>query len=143
MRLLLSAALLLLAACQAPPAGPEYEATGAFIYAPLTPAQGAGYLVLHNRTGVADTLVAVSVDWARQTTIHQTVEDGGMMRMSHLSEVPVPAGDSVVLAPGGIHLMFMNLSRMPVAGDSVLIALQLRRGGRIEARAEVRPYGQE
>lgn len=143
MRRLLPVTFIGLVACGPAGARPDFEATGAFIYAPLTPAQGAGYLVLHNRSASADTLEAVSVDWARHTTIHQTTEEGGMVRMSHLSEVTIPARDSVVLAPGGIHLMFMDLSRMPVAGDSVVLLLRLRRAGTVEARAEVRPYGQE
>jgi len=143
LRLILPAAVLLLASCQAGSPQPAFEATNAFIYAPLTPAQGAGYFVLHNRTPEPDTLLAVTVDWARATTIHQTSESDGMVRMSHLSHVAVPAMDSLTLAPGGIHLMFMDLSRMPVAGDTVQIQLHLQRGGVVAVRAAVRPYGQE
>lgn len=139
---------LALAACSAPaPAAdegdtPEVVVAGAFVYAPITAAQAAGYLVLHNRASTPDTVRAVEVDWASHASIHQTSETDGMVRMSHLEVLVVPARDSVVLAPGGIHLMFMDLSRLPVAGDTVELTLQLARGGRIVVPAAVRAYGQ-
>ena len=42
--------------------------------------------------------------------LHGQVPDGGMVRMEHVAAPVVPAGDSLVLAPGGTHLMLMNLS---------------------------------
>jgi len=137
-----------MAACSAPaPAAdgrdtPPVVVTGAFVYTPITAAQAAGYLVLHNRASVPDTVQSVEVDWANHASIHQTSETDGMVRMSHLERLVVGARDSVVLEPGGIHLMFMDLSRLPVAGDTVELTLQLARGGRILVAAAVRPYGQ-
>jgi hypothetical protein len=45
--------------------------------------------------------------------LHMQVPDGGMVRMEHIAAAPVPPRDSLVLAPGGTHLMLVNLSNCP------------------------------
>ena len=139
--------LLILVACSpnapgAEPGAGEITATGAYVYAPLTAAQASGYLVLPNPAAEPDTLVAVSVDWAAQAGVHETLEVDGMVRMRHRDRLVLPARDSVVLAPGGLHLMFMNLGRLPVAGDTVELRLEFSRGGSLAVPAPVRAYGQ-
>lgn len=127
-----------------PPArGPVLEATGAFLFAPITEAQAGGYFVLHNRAEATDTILEVSADWADHAMIHETREEGGRVRMSHVPALPVPARDSVVLRPGGLHVMLMRLSRMPVAGDTVAWSLRMSSGATVRVVAPVVAYGQE
>jgi periplasmic copper chaperone A len=127
-----------------PPArGPVLEATGAFLFAPITEAQAGGYFVLHNRGEAADTILEVSADWADHGMIHETREEGGRVRMSHVPLLPVPARDSVVLQPGGLHIMLMGLARMPVAGDTVEWSLRMSSGATVRVVAPVVAYGQE
>lgn len=128
----------------APPApGPMLEATSAFLFAPITEAQAGGYFVLHNRGEAADTILEVSADWADHGMVHETREEGGRVRMSHVPVLPVPARDSVVLRPGGLHVMLMRLSRMPVAGDTVAWSLRMSSGATVRVVAPVVAYGQE
>lgn len=151
----LPGALILAVACgsESPPAAqpeappeppaPTLEATGAFLFAPITEAQAGGYFVMHNRGGQADTIIDISADWAERGMVHETREDGGRVRMSHLAKLAVPARDSVVLRPGGIHVMLMRLSRMPVEGDTVGWTVRFSSGAEVRVVAPVRPYGQE
>lgn len=127
----------------APAAAPVLEATGAFLFAPITEAQAGGYFVLHNRGALADTLVEVSADWADHGMIHETREEEGRVRMAHVPRLAVPPADSVVLRPGGLHLMLMGLSAMPVPGDTVAWVLRMSSGATLRVRAPVVPYGQE
>ncbi len=152
---LLPGLLALTAACgsESPPAEePEVppeppaltlEATGPFLFAPITEAQAGGYFTLHNRAETADTILEVVADWADHAMIHETREEDGRVRMSHLSVLPVPARDSVVLRPGGLHVMLMRLSRMPVAGDTVEWSLRMSSGATVRVLAPVVAYGQE
>lgn len=126
-----------------PPSAERLEVTGAFLFAPITEAQAGGYFVLHNRGETADTILEVSADWADHGMIHETREEGGRVRMSHMAMLPVPARDSVVLRPGGLHVMLMRLSRMPVAGDTVTWSLRLSSGADVRVVAPVVAYGQE
>ena len=53
----------------------------------------------------------------RLASIHQSAQSGGMMRMSALDTLVVPAGGRVAMAPGGIHLMLQGLQRPLAPGD--------------------------
>jgi copper(I)-binding protein len=70
--------------------------------------------------------------------IHTTREVDGYQRMERLDGLTLAPGESVVLAPGGIHLMLLGLERMPGAGESVRLCLQLADGAEACAEAEVR-----
>ena len=41
----------------------------------------------------------------------------------------IPAGQTVRLKPGGLHLMFMGLTEQPKAGDDVTIRLDFEKAG--------------
>jgi copper(I)-binding protein len=73
--------------------------------------------------------------------LHTQVPDGGMMRMEHVSTPVLPARDSLVLAPGGTHLMLMNLDRLPKPGDSISVTLTFARAGTATVMLPVRSYG--
>lgn len=130
--------------CGGPPLpSPTLEATGAFLFAPITEAQAGGYVVLHNRGEQADTIIGIAADWAEGGMLHESRVEGGRVRMSHLAGLPVPARDSVVLRPGGIHVMLVRLRRMPVEGDTVAWTVRFASGAEVPVLAPVRPYGRE
>jgi copper(I)-binding protein len=70
--------------------------------------------------------------------LHGTEGGGGAMTM--LSQVVIPSGDSVVMAPGGLHLMFEGLQRRIVAGDTVAIVLRFARAGEVSVLLPVVSY---
>ncbi len=61
----------------------------------------------------ADTLVSVSTPAAERGEIHDmTMTDDGVMKMRHLADgLEIPAGGTVELKPGGMHLMFLGLKK--------------------------------
>jgi copper(I)-binding protein len=78
---------------------------------------------------VADRLVAASTDVAGMTQVHSVTDDGGVARMREVEGVVVPAGKTVVLAPQGMHLMLMNLTRPLVAGERFVVSLRFEHAG--------------
>src|SRR5690606_18465483 len=67
-----------------------------------------GFLTIHNRGSADDRLVTVRTDAAERVEIHETRREGDMVRMRALPDgLPLPAGDTVELRPGGYHLMFI------------------------------------
>jgi copper(I)-binding protein len=71
--------------------------------------------------------------------VHRSVEEDGVTRMEHQEDgVPIPAGASLAFAPGGYHLMLMQLDRRLEKGDSVPLTLRFERAGAIETELEVR-----
>jgi len=93
---------------------------------------GAAYFVVRNAGTVDDVIVSASTPAAARVEIHQTTIADGMARMRPLREVVVPARGMVAIAPGGIHLMLVDLAAPLPAGTRVPLALQFRRAGRVE-----------
>ncbi|TXI80038.1 MAG: copper chaperone PCu(A)C [Cupriavidus sp.] len=106
---------------------------------PLAANVAAGYLSIHNHGQRDDRLLAVESAAVRRVDIHQMWMDDGVMRMRPLADgLPIPAGETVVLAPGGSHLMFIAPARHAVAGDRLDAVLVFRDAGRLPMSFEVR-----
>jgi periplasmic copper chaperone A len=71
---------------------------------------GAGYLVLTNKGGEGDRLLAAESPAAERVELHTHRLDDGIARMVEVEDIPLPPGESVALAQGGDHLMFMGLT---------------------------------
>lgn len=117
------------------------EVTNAWVRAPLPPAPVAGgYLTLRNPGTVDRQLVAVETGAAERVEIHEMRTEDGMMRMRQLTEgLPLPAGETVTLAPGGLHLMLIAPGEEVGAGSSVELTLRFANGPSQVVIAEVRP----
>ena len=101
-------------------------------------ASTAVYFVLANGGPVADTLSGVSSDEAEVTEMHISTQSGGMMRMTKVTALPVPADDSVSFRPLGAHVMLMGVRRRLVADDTVTATLTFVSGDSVAVRAGVR-----
>ena len=119
----------------------DLEVHGAFAFAPPTTSEAAGYFTVVNRGGLPDTLLALTSPIAGGAMIHGQVPDGGMVRMVHIDAPAVPARDSLVLAPGGTHLMLMTLDRLPRPGDTIAVTLTFARAGAVNVGLPVHAYG--
>src|SRR5205814_9740392 len=84
---------------------------------------GAGYLTIVNNGSVADRLVAASSPVAETVMFHQSGDDNGVMRMQMLPTVDVPAGGSVTLKPGAVHLMMAPLKGQLAEGQTFPLTL--------------------
>jgi copper(I)-binding protein len=72
----------------------------------------------------ADTsLVAVTSPVAKVVEIHSMAHEGGVMKMRPIQALPVPAGKPVDLAPGGYHVMLMDLAQPLKEGEKVSLTL--------------------
>ena len=93
----------------------------------------AAFFTITNTTEHSRTLVSVSADWAGLIEIHTHLHEDGVMKMRQLERLKIPAGDSVVLQPGGLHLMLFKL-QLPLA-DVLPMELCFSNGECIETNA--------
>jgi hypothetical protein len=73
--------------------------------------------------------------------IHEMKLENNVMRMRAVDALPLPAGRTVELKPGGYHVMLMDLKRQVKEGEVVPVTLVVDTGGRresIEVGAPVR-----
>lgn len=125
-----------------PPAAAETSAAGPALTvrdarAVEVPGMAAVYLTVDNPGRAADRLLRVETAAAPRAEIHETVDDGGVMRMRPRPDgFEVPAGGSLALEPGGKHLMLVEPS-LPAGGASLALTLHFARAGAIEIEAPV------
>ncbi|MBT8203652.1 MAG: copper chaperone PCu(A)C [Acidimicrobiia bacterium] len=86
----------------------------------------AAFFATISNAGTADeTLVGATTDACRVIELHESQMDDGVMRMQQLAGgIPVPAGTTVVLQPGGLHIMCIDKQVPLVEGDEVALALE-------------------
>ena len=100
---------------------------------------GAAYLVIRNDTGKDDALIGASSSASARAELHETsTASDGMTGMAPVSEIPVAAGGSATLEPGGFHIMLIDLVEPLVAGQTIEITLTFRGAGEVTVTAEVR-----
>jgi protein SCO1/2 len=115
-------------------------APGAAAEAPLADVPpGVIYLTIENRGTRDDRLVAVRTEVSEAAELHETTHDVDYSRMGPVEGgVPIPAGETVPFAPGGLHLMLIGLRRHLVTGDRFEATLLFESGAEIPIESEVR-----
>lgn len=84
----------------------------------------AGYAKIFNNGGGDKMLLSVSANFAGKAEIHETTDADGISKMRHLADgLRVAAGERVELVPGGMHLMFSELSASKPVGDAEPVVL--------------------
>ncbi|MFL9841628.1 copper chaperone PCu(A)C [Sphingomonas sp. ST-64] len=121
----------------------ELGVADAWVRAPAVSGRpGAAYFTVTGG-GEATNLLAVSSPVAVRTELHEMKHDGGMMTMTPLKDVAIPARATVKFEPGGKHVMLYDLAPGVRAGTKVPLRIAFANGKTIEVEAEVRAPGQE
>ena len=108
---------------------------------PGAPVAG-GYFTVTNTGARPDRLISAASPRAAQVEVHAMRMDGGRMEMRPLGEgLAIAPGQSVTLAPGGLHLMFMRIDDRFEKGDRVPVTLEFEHAGTIELELPVAPLG--
>ena len=101
---------------------------------------GAVYLAL---TGGAqpDRLTGASTPVAAMAGVHESTAEGGVMRMRAVNALPLPPGKTVTFAPGGYHIMLMDLRHPLVAGQTFPLTLTFEHAAPMTVEVRVRAIG--
>jgi len=97
-------------------------------FSPIPGRPGAAYFTLHG-AATADRLTAVTTPIAGRAELHQHVMENGVMRMGRVAAIAVPAGGTVVLKPGGLHVMLFDLKSTPKPGEAFPMTLAFEKSG--------------
>jgi len=97
----------------------------------------AVFVVLENSGSVARAVVSVACEAADKAELHEMKNENGMMRMSPVKSIPLPAGKTE-LKPGGLHIMIFGIKQRPAVGDHVNVTLTLDDGSTVPVSAVVR-----
>jgi copper(I)-binding protein len=103
----------------------------------------AAYFTLTNSGDADDALLEVSVSpsVAGEAQLHTSVMEGASMQMEQVPEIGVPAGGEVVLEPGGLHVMLLDVPAPIEAGSEIELTLTFREAGELTLIVPVRDVG--
>lgn len=87
-----------------------------------TAAPSAAYFVITDH-GAADRLVSISSPVAGRAELHESLHENGVMKMRSVPALTLEPGKPVTLAPGGYHVMLMELKQPLKAGDTFPLTL--------------------
>lgn len=141
-RTLALTAACLLGAFTLPAAAQNYKAGDIAVSHPWSRAtvpgqpSGGGFVRLENG-GKDDKLIAVRSDVSATAEIHTMDMRDNVMRMRQVDGVALPAGKTVNFAPGGYHIMFMQLKAPLKAGSSFPATLVFEKAGEVKVDFKV------
>jgi copper(I)-binding protein len=125
--------------CMAAHAGAQEHAAGLLkIGHPWTrstvPGQtaGGGFMTIDNAGGEPDRLLDASSPAADHVELHSMSLDGTVMRMREVPGIDLPAGRTVALEPGRLHLMLVGLKQPLKAGAKVPLTLRFQKAGAVQ-----------
>jgi copper(I)-binding protein len=103
---------------------------------------GGSYVTIQNKGTTPDKLIGASSDVAGSVQVHEMSMNNGTMKMRPLeSGLTIEPGKSVKLAPGGYHLMMMDLKNPLKQGDKVAITLEFEKAGKVPVSFDVMGVG--
>ena len=102
-------------------------------------AENAAFYMQLDGAAEDDLLVSASSSACSVVELHETQMSDGVMSMQHLPQgIPVPAGATVALEPGGLHVMCMGVQSPFTVGDMIEVGLEFENSGSMTVEAEIR-----
>ncbi|MBO0661002.1 copper chaperone PCu(A)C [Jiella sp. MQZ9-1] len=96
---------------------------------PNAPVAGA-YMTIKNTGKTSDRLIGGTTSAAKEVQVHEMKMDGSVMTMRRLKDgLEIPAGGTVTLQPGGVHLMLMKPAKRIREGETLPVTLMFKKAG--------------
>jgi periplasmic copper chaperone A len=101
-----------------------------------------GYLTIENKGSAPDRLIGGSTGVADKVQVHEMTTTNGVMTMRPLDNgLAIEPGKTVKLAPGGYHLMMLDLKKPLKQGDKVPVTLEFEKAGKVKLTLDVQGVG--
>lgn len=98
---------------------------------------GGAYLTIENVGKDGDRLLRAASSVAGTVEVHTMTMEGNMMRMRAIPALDIPPGQKVALAPGGYHVMLLDLKHPLAVGDKLPLTLTFEKAGTIDVEVDV------
>lgn len=97
----------------------------------------AGFMTITNNGRQDDRLISATAAISAIAQIHEMRMEGDVMKMTEMPDgIVIPAGSSVVLKPGLLHIMFMGLKTPVNEGDVFAGTLTFEKAGTVDIEYE-------
>lgn len=101
---------------------------------------GGAYLMI---TGGAadDQITGADTPVSKKAAIHGHSHENGVMKMREVRNLEVPAGEVMMLKPGGLHIMLIKLKHALKKGDSFPLTLHFAKAGDVTVEVQIMGVG--
>jgi copper(I)-binding protein len=106
----------------------------------------AAFFTLNNTGNIARTITDIQCQTtiAARCEVHEHIHNNGVMRMQKvLSPLSIPANGKLLFAPGGYHVMLLELTKPLLAGTTVELVFVFDDQSTYKAQLPVKPVSQE
>jgi copper(I)-binding protein len=97
----------------------------------------AAYMSIKNKSSQIEQLIAIESPIAKRVELHQAISKDGVMKMSKLDILDIPAKSIIKLKPGGRHVMFFGLINPLEEGSQFPLTLEFSRAGKVKIMVKV------
>jgi copper(I)-binding protein len=137
-----AAALLLLVGSQAGAQTSTVTVHDAWVREPMGGRNVTGaFAIVENSGATPRSIVSVSSDVSDKVELHEMKNEGGMMKMSMVQKLDIPARGTLELKPGSFHVMLFDVKTKLAEGGRVKLTLKLDDGSTVTTEAQVRKAG--
>ena len=108
---------------------------------PMVAQNGAFYMTITNNSGADEKLLAGKTDACGTVELHEMyMKENDVMGMRQVpgGTIPVPAGETVELKVGGLHVMCIDKQAAFEVGDKIPITLEFANAGEMDVTADIR-----
>lgn len=107
-----------------------------------TAVAGGAFAQLINDGASDDALVSATCEVAESVELHTHVKDErGVMRMTEVERIALPAHQTAAMKPGGLHFMLFGLKRPLTPGTSFPLTCRFAQAGAITVTVQVLEAG--
>ena len=125
---------------QQKPVSGEIEIKGAWARASVSK-NGAAYLTIQNHGDKTHLLIGAETPLAKKVEIHTHTMDEQIVRMRKTDRIGIAPNKSIKMAPGGIHLMLLNLERNLQQGEEFPLVVKFQSIDPINIKVKVEGVG--
>ena len=109
---------------------------------PKGASSGAAYMTITNKGSTPDRVSCVSSDVSAQCQIHSMTMDNGVMKMRPVEGgLEIKPGETVMLKPSSLHVMFVELKHPLEQGKMVEATLKFEKAGTIDVEFPIAAIG--
>lgn len=99
------------------------------------------FAIVENTGATPRAIVAASADISDKVELHEMKNEGGMMRMSPVPRIDVPAHGRLELKPGSFHVMLFDVKKKIADGEKISLTFTFDDGSKVTTEAQVRKAG--
>ncbi len=102
----------------------------------------AAYLQLQNPSDAPLVIQSITSTCCARVAFHRTRVEKNKAVMEHLDDLTIPANGKVVMKPGALHIMLMDVASPITLDDEIELVLHFSGGEQQTLRVPVIGYGQ-